>query len=197
MDYSKIRNHISTTMKKILLMVVVAMMATVSANAQNEWKNEISIAYGGGSNTDLISSIYKGMFTGEQTKYWGPISFEYFHRVTRNNRLGIGAVVALGGCEWDDSSDAKTTFLSIMPAAKYNWVVKKSVSWYSKAAVGLTFASDSGATKNSAKTSDDSDVCFNFQASFIGVEIGGAFRVFGELGWGEQGIILAGLRYKF
>ena len=30
-----------------------------------------------------------------------------------------------------------------------------------------------------------------------GVEVGGALRGFAELGWGEQGIILAGLRYKF
>jgi hypothetical protein len=43
-------------MKKILLMVVAAMMATVSVNAQEEMPmNEIAVAYGGGSSTDLIS----------------------------------------------------------------------------------------------------------------------------------------------
>ena len=62
---------------------------------------------------------------------------------------------------------------------------------YSKAAVGVTFMSDSG-TKDS-----DSKVVFNWQASLIGMEFGGAFRGFVELGMGEQGIILGGLRYKF
>lgn len=51
--------------------------------------------------------------------------------------------------------------------------------------------SDSG-TKDS-----DSKVVFNWQASLIGMEFGGAFRGFVELGMGEQGIILGGLRYKF
>ena len=44
---------------------------------------------------------------------------------------------------------------------------------------------------------DKTDLLFNFQASLLGVEFGGAFRGFVELGFGEQGIALAGLRYKF
>ena len=39
---------------------------------------------------------------------------------------------------------------------------------------------------------------FNFQVSAIGVEVGSPkFRGFAELGYGEQGIALIGLRYKF
>ena len=184
-------------MKKILLIVVAAMMATVSVNAQEEMPmNEIAVAYGSGSNTDLISSLGKGMFTGKQLDYWGPISLEYFHRLTNNNRLGLGAVFVLGGCKWDDSSDAKSTYITIMPAFKYNWSVRKIVSWYSKAAIGLTFHSESGLTKSTSKN-DDASTTFNFQATFVGVEVGGALRGFAELGIGEQGIILAGIRYKF
>ena len=38
----------------------------------------------------------------------------------------------------------------------------------------------------------------NFQASLLGIEAGSEkIRGFAELGAGEQGIILAGLRYKF
>lgn len=182
-------------MKKILLMVVAAMMATISVNAQETYDNEIAVAYGGGSNTDLVSSIAKGMFTGKQLDYWGPVSVEYFRRLA-NNRLGLGAVFVVGGCKWDDSNDAKSTYYTIMPAVKYNWSVKKNVSWYSKAAIGLTLLSQSMDTKSTTKD-DDASTSFNFQASFVGVEVGGALRGFAELGWGEQGIILAGLRYKF
>ena len=184
------------TMKKILLIIVAAMMATVSVNAQKEYDNEIAVAYGGGSNTDLVSSIAKGMFTGKQLDYWGPVSVEYFHRLANNNRWGFGGVFVVGGCKWDDSKDAKTTYYTIMPAVKYNWAVTKIVSWYSKAAFGLTFLSQSIDNKSSSKD-DDASTSFNFQASFVGVEVGGALRAFGELGWGEQGIILGGLRYKF
>ena len=176
------------------MMVVAAMMATVSVNAQEEWKNEISIAYGSGSNTDFWGSFYKGVFTGKQLDYWGPISAEYFYRPGSSNRLGIGAVAAISGCKWDDEGDAKTQFYTIMPAIKYNWSVRKHVSWYSKAAVGLTIASDSGSKKD---TKSESDVIFNFQVSFVGFEFGSALRGFVELGIGEQGVALGGLRYKF
>ena len=176
-------------MKKIFVMVVAALMAIGSVQAQEEWKNEISIAYGGGSNTDIVSSLAKGMFTGKQLDYWGPVSVEYFYRPQEN--LGIGGIAAVSGCKWDDDSDAKSVYYTLMPAVKYNWLNKKSFSMYSKAAVGVTFMSDSG-TKDS-----DSKVVFNWQASLIGMEFGGAFRGFVELGMGEQGIILGGLRYKF
>ena len=179
-------------MKKILLMVVTAMIATVNVNAQTEYDNEIAIAYGGGANTDIVSSIAKGMFTGKQTSYWGPISAEYFHRLN-NNRVGIGGVFVVGGCKFDDSKDSKSTYFTIMPAVKYNWSVKKHISWYSKGAVGVTLRSQKGG----ASSKDDSSATFNFQASLVGVEYGSAFRVFGELGIGEQGIILGGFRYKF
>ena len=177
-------------MKKILLMVVAAMMAAVSVNAQGEWKNEVSIAYGAGSSTDLISSIYKGMFTGKQLNYWGPVSLEYFYRPSE--KLGIGVIGTISGCKWDEGKgDPKSTFYSVLPAIKYNWKVREHVSMYSKLGLGLTIASDSDAREKNSST------IFNFQASFFGIEFGSAFRGFAELGFGEQGVILAGLRYKF
>ena len=177
-------------------MVVAAMMATVSVNAQVEMPmNEIAVAYGTGSNTDLVGSIAKGLFSGKQLDYWGPLSFEYFHRLNSNNRLGLGAVFAVSGCKWDDNKDASTTYFSIMPAVKYNWVVKKHFSMYSKAAVGITFRSESG--KDSKSTADEGGADFNFHVTGIGLEYGSAVRIFGEAGWGEQGIVLAGLRLKF
>jgi hypothetical protein len=36
-----------------------------------------------------------------------------------------------------------------------------------------------------------------FQVSALGVEFGGKFRGFAELGVGDQGILQAGIRYKF
>lgn len=185
-------------MKKVLIMVVVAMMATGSVKAQDEVEmpmNEFAVAYGTGSNTDLIGTIAKGIFTGKQLDFWGPLSFEYFHRLNSNNRFGLGAVFVVAGCKWDDAKDAKTTFFTIMPAAKYNWVVKKHFSMYSKAALGITFRSESG--KDSNSKDDGGGVNFNFHLTGIGLEYGSVVRIFGEAGFGEQGVFLAGLRLKF
>ena len=44
----------------------------------------------------------------------------------------------------------------------------------------------------------DSEIHVNWQASLLGIEAGGpTIRGFLELGTGEQGIALVGLRYKF
>ena len=44
-------------MKKILVMVVAAMMATVSVNAQDELKHEVGAFYGIGSASNIFSTI--------------------------------------------------------------------------------------------------------------------------------------------
>ena len=186
------------------------MMATMSVNAQEDvnvqdnvnvqeeanapklWNNEIAVAYGGGSNTDIVGSIGKGMFTGKQLNYWGPISFEYFRRLNKNNKVALGAVVAIAGCKWDDEMDASSKFFTVMPAVKYNWKNTRYFSMYSKIAAGLTIKTESGRDNH-----DNSQVAFNFQITGFGVEFGKSLRVFAEAGLGEQGIILGGLRYKF
>ncbi|MBO7139943.1 MAG: hypothetical protein J6W19_05150 [Prevotella sp.] len=178
-------------MKKVFLMVVASMMATMSINAQDEWQNEISVAYGAGSNTDIVSSIGVGMFSGKQTSYWGPVSLEYFRYV--QSRLAIGAVAAVGGCSWENYNNASSTYYTLMPAVKYNWLVKSHFGMYSKVAAGITM----GVESDDDNKKDDTLTTFNWQASLLGMEFGGAFRGFVELGLGEQGIILGGLRYKF
>ena len=180
----------NNNLKRIILMAAVALMTALNVNAQDNLQNEISIAYGGGANSDIVSSIANGMFTGKQTGYWGPISLEYFHYL-ENSGLAFGGVAAISGCKWDDESSAKSTYFSLMPSVKYRWLNKKNFAMYSKAAIGLTINSESGNSKSETTT------MFNWQASVIGAEFGGAFRGFVELGTGEQGIILAGLRYKF
>ena len=67
---------------------------------------------------------------------------------------------------------------------------------YSKLAIGATYR-DYSKTHEQEKATDN-EVLFNFQVSALGVEAGGQHvRGFAELGIGEQGVILGGVRYKF
>ena len=65
--------------------------------------------------------------------------------------------------------------------------------------VGATLRSEKyDSNNNSSNSYDDSTIHVNWQASLLGIEAGSpTIRGFAELGFGEQGIILAGLRYKF
>ena len=196
-------------MKRILIMVAVAMMTAVNASAQNgydETKHEVAITYGMGSNSDIIDAFENigGALVGarfENEEYFGALSAEYFYHA--KNWLGVGGILAYGQCEQDvylhGSKDgvSKNTYLTLMPAVKFDWLRKKHFGMYSKLAVGATLRNEKY-TSDTAPNKDDSEVHVNWQASLLGIEAGSpTFRGFIELGTGEQGIALVGLRYKF
>ena len=156
-------------MKKFFIILVAALAATLNLSAQDDWKHELSISYGFGAFTDLSSSYLKGIFSGgKQTNYIGPFGIEYFYRT--KSALGVGVVGTFSTCKW------------------FN---REHLSLYSKVALGVILGIDSGDDDNKTSAS------LGWQASLVGAEFGSAFRGFIEVGCGEQGIILAGLRYKF
>ena len=199
-------------MKKMVLMVAVALMTAMSANAQNEdLKNELSLSYGFGSISQLGDGIGEGLaLIIGNTEYddgfiLGPISVEYFRHLG-NPRLAIGGFVSYS--KWDSDvlrnnssheklGERKRNYFSVMPAVKWYWVNKNSFGLYSKVAAGVGFlkCTDKDFEANTKK--DDNGTYFMFQLSFIGAEFGGKFRGFAELGVGEQGFLQAGVRYKF
>ena len=193
------------TMKRIFVMAVAAMMATVSVQAQDELKNEIGVFYGVESASNILS-VYSSMFAaaaGDQSSWWGPVGVEYYYHVSPV--VGVGAVAAYAGCKAEDEKthkdDLSETFLTFMPSVKFNWLRKKHFGMYSGLSAGIMFLSVS--INDSAKASDpdakdETLTTFMFQATALGVEFGGsAFRGFVEAGLGEKGTLCAGLRYKF
>lgn len=186
-------------------MVVAAMMATVSVQAQDELKHEVGAFYGVGSVSNLFSAITSSISAaaGDQSSFWGPIGVEYYYHVSPV--VGLGAVAAYAGCKAEDKKthkdDLSETFLTFMPSVKFNWLRKKHFGMYSGLSAGVMFLSVSANDNAKASDPDAKDetlTSFMFQATALGVEFGNeAFRGFVEAGLGEKGEICAGLRYKF
>jgi hypothetical protein len=204
-------------MKKMILMVAVALMTAMSANAQNEdLHHELSLSYGLGSIAQFGDGLGEGIglvFTN--TEYddgaiLGPISLEYFYHFN-NPRLALGASFTYS--KWDSDvldrsshqklGDRKRNFFSVMPSFKSYWINKNNFGLYSKVSAGVGFLSVKDNFKNYKdgkevnEKKDDNGAYFMFQLSFVGVEFGSKFRGFAELGIGDQGFLLAGVRYKF
>ena len=201
-------------MKKILVLVAAAMMAVVNVNAQEDYesmKHEIAVSYGALSNSTWMaigddigtSFITLGNVRYDDGKFFGPLALEYFYHL--DPLVGIGAI-GLYAQEKKDLfikndiiGEAKNTYLTILPAAKFNWLRKKYFGLYSKVGAGISFRSQ----KEDYKSSDHddvskSDVFFSWQVSAIGIEAGSAnIRAFTEFGIGEQGMALGGIRVKF
>lgn len=203
-------------MKKYMVMVAVAMMTAMNVNAQSdEPKNEISISYGAGCfstiGDGLGNAIGNGIFdqlTGcewKDSKAFGSIGVEYFRHLD-NPRLAVGGIVTFASFGEDvvkksggqKVGDRTRSYISLMPSVKYYWVNGKNFGFYSKAAVGATMLIDKRNDNETNKSSSDSKLFFTGQVSPIGLEAGSTnVRAFMEAGFGEQGILLAGLRMKF
>ena len=202
-------------MKKLVLMAVAAMMATMSVQAQSDkqyLKHEISVGYGAISNAGVSAlgeafaaiMVTPGLVTYDNGSITGPISLEYYYHI--NPVIGLGGVGVYAKETKDiimfdqKSGDAKNTYISVMPSIKFNWLRTKYFGMYSKAAAGLCFVSQKRNWQYSSETKSDSDTktMFTYQLTGIGLEAGPQnVKAFAELGIGEQGILLAGVRVKF
>lgn len=201
-------------MRKTLATAIAAVMFALSANAQsgyNDTKHEIAIGYGAVSNSQWID-IYEKMLNTlvgaklDNETFVGPISAEYFYHA--KNWLGIGGIAVFGQSTQDiyvsrsKSGKDKNTYFTLLPAVKLDWLRKKNFGMYSKFGIGATMRHESidyNPTQEEAQKSySNSNVHFNWQASLIGIEAGSpTLRGFVELGVGEQGVAIGGIRYKF
>lgn len=204
-------------MKRIsLLSAVLAICATfcIPAQAQDEMepRHEISISYGTVPNSiwiDIFSDVFPAIFGEKHEKehYVGPIGLEYYYHTSP--LIGVGAVAVFA----TNNQDARVkeelrshqirSYYTLMPAVKFNWLRKANWGMYSKVAIGASLDNSSKEDYNengklTGNKETHNDVFFNFQASLLGVEVGNQHvRGFAELGIGEQGIFLGGVRYKF
>lgn len=195
--------------------LVISALVCVPAQAQDSeeaMRHEISVSYGVVPNSvwiDIFTDIVPGMFgeTHEKERYIGPIGLEYYYHTSP--LVGVGAIAVLA----TNNQDARLkevlnnhqikSYYTLMPAVKFNWLRKANWGMYSKAAIGATLATHSKQDYNESgkltgKKETTNDVYFNFQASLLGVEVGNhQVRGFAELGIGEQGIFLSGVRCRF
>lgn len=181
---------------------------------EEEPNNELSLGYGAPINTskyyDLLSVLYYSEYNKRSIA--GPISVEYFHYVTPTIGIGAVAVYNLSGITYyygDDISTEKVvsatsniSWITLLPAIKFRWLRKEHVGVYSKLSFGATYGVEVITKKLPTEVVKIKKHCYalfpNFHASLVGVEAGSRnVRAFAELGFGEQGIINGGVRYRF
>lgn len=204
-------------MLKNFLIVVAALIfcTTQTLQAQDfdpndEPKNELALAYGAINSSnclDVFSEVVGAMFGAryKNSKFVGPFSAEYFYHVTP--LIGVGGIGVYNHHKEDVVQGEQITgkrtsnYFTIMPAVKFNWLRKQNWGLYSKLGAGYTHGNYTTTGKDSEgiyiKDSSCNDF-FNFQVSLIGAEAGNRnVRGFAELGFGEQGLIHGGVRFRF
>ena len=201
-------------MKKLMMMVAVALMTAVSANAQSEQpKNEIGISYGLGVSAigdGIGNGLGNGLFDGMVGRKWtneknfGTLGIEYFRHLDNTPKLAVGGILTYARMGEDveykgtKEGERTRTWMSLMPTMKYYWTQSNNFAFYTKLGAGVMMLHSKNEDLVDHMTDTDSKFYFVWQASLLGAEVGSKnLRGFIELGVGEQGIVLAGLRYKF
>lgn len=196
--------------KFLLVALAISVLVNFSAQAQDEYRHEISASYGAVSNStwlevagEFISALFDRQYS--KASYVGPMALEYYYHV--NPLIGVGAIGVFTKYNQEEkykdevTSIGKNTYYTLMPSVKFNWLRRENWGLYSKLAAGATLRNSrlKEVTPSSDRvTKDANGVFFNFQISAIGVEAGHD-HLFGfiEAGVGEQGVALAGFRVKF
>lgn len=183
-------------------------------DVNEEPKNELALGYGVPINTskyfDLLSVLYYSEYNKRSIA--GPISVEYFRYVTPTIGIGAVAVYNLSGITYyygDDigtdkviSATSNISWITLLPAIKFRWLRKEHLGVYTKLSFGATYGVEVITKKLPSEVVKIKKHCYalfpNFHASLVGVEAGSRnIRAFAELGFGEQGIINGGVRYRF
>ena len=207
-------------------LITALLLACASMQAQNvSSRHEIGVSYG-------YPTIAFAMFVdsdpscphAEQAFYendrnFGPLSLEYFYRISR--WISVGGVFTFINRQKDivqekiQIGDFTERYYALMPSIKFNWVRSKHFGLYSKLVAGPCLHTKTDKVDSStmiiscgpdySRTTfidhcdeyTDRKVGLIGQVTPLGIEAGGRLRVFGELGVGIQGVFNAGLRYQF
>ena len=194
--------------KCLLTALSISALMCVPVHAQDETRHEVSISYGVLPNSiwlDIADDIIASSFGADisNSAAVGPIGLEYYYRTSP--LIAVGAVATFAGHSEEQKRDgaitakSKNSYFTLMPSVKFNWLRRNNWCMYSKIAAGATLQHSSvEGTATDRNNYTDNQVFFNFQVSALGIEAGSQnVRGFVELGTGEQGVALAGVRFRF
>lgn len=202
-------------MKKIILsgLILIALLSSQNVSAING--QEFGLSHGSVTHnavSDVAASVAVAVFSlgyveVDNLDFSGSFNLHYTLRPLR--KLGVGAVLSYERsngdvvCQRKICGTVKNTYLSVMPTLSFSWFDFKFVGMYSKVGLSYTFMKskynyfDSSAVDNDADDkANDGELWFQF--SPVAIE-GGLpnLKAFAEFGFGTQGLVNLGIKYKF
>lgn len=169
-------------MKKILLIMCAVLGMAFGAHAQ---KTQLQIGYGGYTQMDA-TDMHDG---GKINTAWGAVTAGFDFKI--NPKMWIGPSYTFSSADYKHS-DANAYYHVIMLNARYGYYKNSIVNLYAKVGLGadITHISWDGDSKNKGY--------FAFQIVPVGasVDISRNVAMFGELGFGAQGLLQVGFKFK-
>lgn len=183
---SLVETKIKIIMKRFILTFVAMAGIIVAASAQ---KAELTLSYGG--YTAMDAGGYKDGW-GDVNNAWGALNAGVNFRIMPDLWVGpsytFSSATTKGGA--DHSSIA---YHAIMVNGRYNYYRTSIVTLYAHLGLGTEIS------HLMPKHGDSfNKTYFAYQISPVGAEVGfGRWAMFGELGFGVQGLLQVGAKMKF
>ncbi len=170
-------------MKKVLFTLIAVLGLAFGAGAQ---KAQLQLGYGGYTMMDACD-MHDG---GSVDTAWGALTAGVNFKVLP--KFWLGASYTFSSADYKHWDDAHAYYHVIMLNGRYDYYRNSIVTLYAHLGVGvdITHMSDGDYKKNKAY--------FAMQASPLGAEVNitRGLSMYGELGFGAQGLLQVGLRYN-
>lgn len=173
--------------KKVLLAAALCITAAIGVEAQ---KFEVTASYGAYTQMDAM-----GMKDGwdNVNTAWGAINLGSYFRLTQN--IWIGSSYTLSSATTKDSPEhSSIVYHAIMMNGRYHYYSNDIVSLYGKLGLGVEISRMKPLVGDSYNKT-----YFAFQIVPVGaqVDIYKGLAMFAEAGFGAQGLLQLGFKYKF
>lgn len=173
-------------MKKLLLAALVAIASIMPAAAANF---ELFAGYGGYTQMDAthMQAGVKGVRTS-----WGAVNLGANFKIVP--KVWIGPSYTLSTSSTKGSHNTDLAYHALMCNVRYEFFSNSMVTLYSKAAVGVEITN-----VNPFIGSNFTRTYCAFQVSPIGaqVDLTNHWAIYGEAGFGAQGLLQVGAKYVF
>ena len=168
-------------MKKLLLVLAAVIGLAIGANAQ---KAQLQIGYGGYTMMDCCD-MHDG---GSVNTAWGAVTAGVNFKVT--GKFSLGASYTFSSSDYKHSDNANIYYHVIMLNGRYDYWRNSIVKLYGHVGIGVDISHITAGDYSKNKG------YFAMQLSPLGAEVGlnRSLAMFGELGFGAQGLLQVGLR---
>ena len=168
-------------MKKIILALIAMVAVAVGASAQAQ----LQLGYGGYTQMDA-TDMHDG---GAINNAWGALTAGVNFKAAPN--FYLGATYTFSSASFKHSDD-NTYYHVLMLNGRYNYWRNSIVTLYGHVGIGVDISHITYGDNAENKA------YFAFQASPLGAEVGltRVTSIFGELGFGAQGLLQVGFRFN-
>ncbi|WP_430613436.1 outer membrane beta-barrel protein [Flavobacterium sp. JP2137] len=189
-----------------ILSLILLLFATAEVKAQK--KSRIYVAYGTQTHQETLDNAVDfsmsamSAFQGDLNSTESAGVFLLGYSTAISPKIEVGGVVGYESLKGEsyalftrEKSELKTSVITVMAEAKYNYINKEKMRLYSGVGIGAAFlnAKLTSGTLNESNSSTE----FAFQIDGIGFSYGDKFAVFANAGYGYKGIATVGVSYNF